>query len=235
MCTRARAKDGRAAVQKPTANHAGPSSPPKNSEASENLSDSLDLSFFPNLTDRVSHSDLWLILQLLQQRTQLQFPWGASFGQRGPRGSGQQAGAHCRLLQRSGRWWRRLWWLLLQLRLTWLWISLRAGVEPVRLGRLLLLLHLLHLQQLVLLILSPCSAVQHGHSDSSAAEPQQQPQQQQQRVRRVSLPQLPVLLPVQHARAGKLQRAGVSQLHLRQVCSHFLPVLSLSTRVRTPH
>ena len=122
--------------------------------------------------------------------------------------------------------------MLLQLRLTWLWISLRAGVEPVRLGRLLLLLHLQHLQQLVLLILGPCSAVQHGHSDSSAAEQQQQPQQQQ-RVRRFSLPQLPVLLPVQHARAGKLQRAGVSQLHLRQVCSHFLPVLSLSTHVRS--
>merc|ERR1712212_1230217 len=154
-------------VCNPTASHAGPCSSPENSKASENLSDSPDFSFFPNLADRVSHSDLWLVLQCLQQRTQLQFPWWASFGQRDPRGFGQQAGAHCRLLQRSGRWWRRLWWLLLQLRLTWLRIPLCGSVKPLLLGRLLLLVHLLHLRQLVCLIVGPCSAFQHGHSDSS--------------------------------------------------------------------
>ena len=178
-------------MHNPTASHAGPSSPPANSKASENLLHSPDSFHFPNLTDTVSHSDLWLFLQLLQQRTQLQFRRWASFGQGGARGSGQQAGAHCRLLQRPGR-------RLLQLRLAWVRISVCARVKPVLLGRLLLL-GLLHLRQLLLLVLGPCSSFQHSHSDSSAAK-----QPQQQCVRRLSLPELPVLLPVQHAWAGKL-------------------------------
>merc|ERR1712037_906462 len=177
-------------VLNPTASHAGPSSPPAYS--SENIFHSPDSFHFPNLSGRVSHSDLWFILPLLQQRTQLQFPRWAIFGQRGARGFGQQARAHCRLLQRLGR---RLQWLLLHLRLTWVRISVCARVEPVLLGRLLLLV-LLHLQQLLLLVLGPCSPFQHGHSDSRAAK--------QQRVRGLSLPELPVLVPVQLARAGKL-------------------------------
>merc|ERR1712032_1593369 len=47
---------------------------------SANIFDSPDFSYFHNLAapDRVSHSDLWLFLQLMQQRPQLQFPWWAT-------------------------------------------------------------------------------------------------------------------------------------------------------------
>merc|ERR1712130_869387 len=146
--------------------HARPCFPPASSEASENLLHSSHSSHLSNPTDRVSHSNVWLLLQLLQQWTQLQFPRRASFGQRGEGGFGQQTGTHCRLLQWPGR--RRLWWLLLQLWLSWVRISLCARVEPVLLGGLLLLV-LLHLRQLLLLLGPCCSPFQHSHSDSSTA------------------------------------------------------------------
>ena len=79
--------------------------------------------------------------------------------------------------------------MLLQLRLTWVRISLSAiSFKPLQLRRLLLLILLLNLCQFLLLILRPCSSFQHRHSGSSTAKQQQQPQQQRVRIVILILP-----------------------------------------------